>query len=135
MIGVDTDWYEGQSPLGYYVPSAWRQHILTSVLKRYDVAVHEALKRTAVGKDPPAVRVYGLDSGLVDIAYSGGFLDDVRPTLEDLRSKVIAGEIAVPCIPNDAEMAALVAEQGGIALDEWLALGCPPWRRTPPPTS
>ena len=135
VIGVDTDWYEGQSPLGYYVPRAWRQHILTSVLKRFDVAVYEALQRTAAGELPPAVRVYGLESGLVDIAYSGGFLDDVRPALEDFRARVIAGEIAVPCIPDDAEIAAQVTEQTGIGLEEWVARGCPPWRPTPPSAS
>jgi basic membrane lipoprotein Med (substrate-binding protein (PBP1-ABC) superfamily)/DNA-binding SARP family transcriptional activator len=135
VIGVDTDWYETQSPLGYYVPPAWRQHILTSVLKRYDVAVHEALESTAAGNDPPAVRVYGLQSGLVDIAYSGGFLDDVRPVLEDLRARVITGEITVPCIPDDAEVAARVTEASGTAPEDWIALGCPPWRPAPPPAS
>ena len=92
-------------------------------------------KRTAAGDVPPAVRVYGLESGLVDIAYSGGFLDAVRPVLEDLRAKVIAGEIAVPCIPDDAEIVAQATEQAGIGLEEWLARGCPPWRPTPPPPS
>lgn len=135
VIGVDTDWYETQSPLGYYVPPAWRQHILTSVLKRYDLAVHEALEGTAAGTDPPAVRVYGLESGLVDIAYSGGFLDDVRPVLENLRARIIAGEIAVPCIPNDPEVAARVTEASGTALEVWLGLGCPPWRPLPPTAS
>ena len=135
VIGVDTDWYEGQSPLGYYVPRAWRQHILTSVLKRYDVAVHEALQLTAAGEGPPAVKVYGLESGLVDITYSGGFLDEFRPTLEQLRAQVITGEIAVPCIPDDVEIAAQVSEQAGIGLQEWIARGCPPWRPIPPPAS
>jgi basic membrane protein A len=135
VIGVDTDWYEAQSPLGYYVPRAWRKHILTSVLKRYDVAVHEALEGIAAGLDPPAVRVCGLESGLVDIAYSGGFLDEVRPVLESLRERVITGEIAVPCIPDDADVAARVTEESGIALEEWLALDCPPWRRVRPAAS
>ncbi len=135
VIGVDTDWFEAQSPLGYYVPRGWRQHILTSVMKRYDVAVHEALEHTAAGDVPPAVRVYGLESGLVDIAYSGGFLDEFRPVLEDLRARIISGEIAVPCIPDDSEVAARVTEQSGIGLEEWLGLGCPPWRAIPPPAS
>jgi len=132
VIGVDTDWYEAQSPLGYYVPRAWRHHILTSVLKRYDLAVYEALKRTAGGELPQAIQVYGLESGLVDIAYSGGFLDEFRPVLEALRARITSGEIAVPCIPDDPEIAGRVTEQSGIALDEWLALGCPPWRPLPP---
>jgi basic membrane lipoprotein Med (substrate-binding protein (PBP1-ABC) superfamily)/DNA-binding SARP family transcriptional activator len=135
VIGVDTDWYEAQSPLGYYVPPGWRTHILTSVLKRFDVAVYEALQHTAAGETPPAVRVCGLESGLVGIAYSGGFLDEIRPVLEGLREQVISGEIPVPCIPDDADVAARVTEESGIALDEWLALGCPPWRRAPPPGS
>lgn len=135
VIGVDTDWYETQSPLGYYVPPAWRKHILTSVLKRYDMAVHEALERIAAGQDPPAIRVYGLESGLLDIAYSGGFLDDVRPILEGLREQIVAGEIAVPCIPNDPDVAARVATESGIELDEWLVRACPPWRLVPPPVT
>lgn len=133
VIGVDTDWYEVQSPMGYYVPPAWRSHILTSVLKRFDLAVYEALEGTAAGEHPPAVRNYGLASGLVDISYSGGFLDDIRPVLEGLRRQVISGEIIVPCIPDDAAVAARVPAEGGMTLDEWLARGCPPWRGMPLP--
>jgi hypothetical protein len=35
------------------------------------------------------------------ISYSGGYIDDLRPTLEDLKARIIAGTIVVPCIPAD----------------------------------
>jgi basic membrane protein A len=38
----------------------------------------------------------------VGISYSGGFIDDVRPQIEDLRAKIIAGEIVVPTKPAKA---------------------------------
>lgn len=135
VIGVDTDWFEVQSPLGYYVPPAWRTHILTSVLKRYDMAVHEALADAVAGRHPAPVRVYGLDSGLLDIAYSGDFLDSIRPTLENLHEQVISGAIRVPCVPHDADIAARVTAMSGVTLDEWIALDCPPWRTSPPSAS
>jgi hypothetical protein len=49
----------------------------------------------------PGISAHGFEAGAVDIAYSGGFLDDVRPRLEELRAQIIAGQIAVPCIPAD----------------------------------
>jgi basic membrane lipoprotein Med (substrate-binding protein (PBP1-ABC) superfamily)/DNA-binding SARP family transcriptional activator len=83
-IGVDTDWYEDLSrSLGTISPGAWRSHILTSVRKRYDLAVYEALQTVASGDRLPPIQAYDLRSGLVDISYEGGFLDEVRPLIED----------------------------------------------------
>jgi len=49
-IGVDTDWYEDLSQqVGIISPGAWRSHVLTSVRKRYDLAVYEALQTVASG--------------------------------------------------------------------------------------
>jgi hypothetical protein len=51
-----------------------------------------------------------LESGGVDISYSGGFIDDIRPRLEELRSQIVSGRLAVPCVP--AEKEAEAAAQG-----------------------
>jgi basic membrane protein A len=46
------------------------------------------------------VRWFGLAEGGVDLAYSGGFIDDIRPELDRLRAQIVAGEIEVPVIPS-----------------------------------
>ena len=133
VIGVDTDWYEDLSHnLGIISPRAWRAHVLTSVRKRFDLAVYEALQTVAAGDRPPPVKAYGLRSGFVDISYEGGFLGDVRPLIEDQRRRIISGHLRVPCLPSDhVELARAHLEQIGVTLDDWLDQGCPPRRISP----
>jgi basic membrane lipoprotein Med (substrate-binding protein (PBP1-ABC) superfamily)/DNA-binding SARP family transcriptional activator len=130
VIGVDTDWYEDLSRnLGIISPGAWRSHVLTSVRKRFDLAVYEALRIVAAGDRLPPVRAYDLRSGFVDISYEGGFLDDVRPLIEDQRRRIVSGQLRVPCLPADhAEVARTYLERTGVTLDDWIDKGCPPWR-------
>jgi basic membrane lipoprotein Med (substrate-binding protein (PBP1-ABC) superfamily)/DNA-binding SARP family transcriptional activator len=101
IIGVDADLYD---EVGDGDP--WRPHILTSMLKRYDRAVYTLLEEHASGEFTPGVRHVDLAIGAVDLADSGGFIDDIRPELDRLRQRVIAGEIDVPTIPPDKEGAA-----------------------------
>ena len=42
----------------------------------------------------------GNHAGGVDLALSGGFIDDIQPQLEQLRSEIVAGEIDVPTSPS-----------------------------------
>jgi hypothetical protein len=37
----------------------------------------------------------------VDISYSGGSIDDIRPQIEEFRRQIIAGEIVVPSTPAE----------------------------------
>jgi DNA-binding SARP family transcriptional activator/basic membrane lipoprotein Med (substrate-binding protein (PBP1-ABC) superfamily) len=129
-IGVDTDWYEDLSHnLGTISPGAWRSHVLTSVRKRFDLAAYEALRTVASGDRLPPVKAYDLRSRFVDISYEGGFLDDVRPLIEDQRRRIVSGQLRVPCLPSDhVEVARAHLEQTGNTLDDWLDQGCPPWR-------
>jgi len=129
-IGVDTDWYEDLShKLGIISPGAWRSHVLTSVRKRFDLAAYEALQAVASGNRLPSVKAYDLRSGFVDISYEGGYLDDVRPLIEDQRRRIIGGQLRVPCLPSDhADVARAHLAPTGVSLDDWLAQGCPPWR-------
>jgi basic membrane lipoprotein Med (substrate-binding protein (PBP1-ABC) superfamily) len=133
-IGVDTDWYEELShTMGIISPAAWRGHVLTSVRKRFDLAVYEALRTVASGGRLPPVKAYDLRSGFVDISYEGGFLDDVRPLIEDQRRRIVSGQLRVPCLPSDhVDVARAHLEQTGVTLDEWIARGCPPWRESIP---
>lgn len=101
-IGADTDQYETVGDLPQVVDTAqWRPHILTSVLKRFDSAIYDALSDFAAGSLQPGIRRPNLESGGVDISYSGGFIDDIRPRLDELKAEIIAGQIGVPCVPAD----------------------------------
>jgi serine/threonine protein kinase/DNA-binding winged helix-turn-helix (wHTH) protein len=107
-IGVDVDEYRettamdvGDLPPELHI-AAWPGHVLTSVVKRVDVAVYEVLRDHSKGIFTPGVRRFGLADGGVDIAYSGGFIDDIRRQIEDLRAQIISGDLVVPSKPTGA---------------------------------
>ena len=107
-IGVDVDQYQEfaamdpkDAPPELHI-AAWPSHVLTSMVKRVDVAVYEVLRDYSRGIFTSGVRQFGLAEGVVDIAYSGGFIDDIRPQIEDLRAQIIAGDVVVPSKPAKA---------------------------------
>ncbi len=69
------------------------------MLKRVGVAVYESLKKFVAGEELPASTTFDLESEGVGYATSGGFVDDIRPQLDDLKQKIIAGEITVATTP------------------------------------
>ena len=103
-IGVDTDQYRTISTIDPtelgISGEAVRQHVLTSMLKRFDRAAYLALAGYANGALRPGVQRLGLGSGGVGLAFSGGFIDDIRPRLDRLRKRIIAGDIEVPTVPD-----------------------------------
>ncbi|PIE32667.1 MAG: BMP family ABC transporter substrate-binding protein [Ilumatobacter coccineus] len=93
-IGVDSDQYLTSS-------EDVRDYILTSMLKRVDVAVFEATKAQTEGNFTPGNIVYDLAAEGVGYATTGDFLtQDVIDTMEDYKAKIIAGEIEVPMAPE-----------------------------------
>ncbi len=107
-IGVDADEYQEiaamdpeDAPPELHI-AAWPSHVLTSMVKRVDVAVYEVLRDYSRGIFTSGVRQFGLAEGGVDIVYSGGFIDDIRPQIEDLRAQIIAGDVVVPSKPAKA---------------------------------
>ena len=94
-IGVDSDQYES---IGASNPEL-QPVILTSMLKRVDVAVFDALQAFVEGEDIPAVTTYDLEADGVGYATSGGQIDDIVPQLEELEQQIISGEIEVPTTP------------------------------------
>jgi basic membrane protein A len=101
-IGVDSDqyWTVTQLP-GATDATAWQTHILTSVLKGIPAQTYELVAQHARGEFTPGDWNWGLASGASDISYSGGYLDDIRAEIEEFKAQIIAGEIDVPCIPED----------------------------------
>jgi len=92
-IGVDSDQYQS-------VDANLQPYILTSMLKRVDVAVYETAKDTASGNFTPGIRVFDLSVDGVGYSTSGGFVDDIAPELDDLKQQIIDGEIEVPTVPE-----------------------------------
>lgn len=92
-IGVDSDQY-------LTAPAAQRPRILTSMLKRVDTAVHEAIRASRAGTFAAGQRVFGLAENGVGYATSNPALTrDIVAALEDYRRQIIAGDIVVPTEP------------------------------------
>jgi len=93
-IGVDQDEYavaERDPRLHAALP-----HIATSMMKRIDVALYDALGDYHDGVFTPGLRRYGLEEGGVGYATTGGHIDHLIPMLEEVKERIINGEIRVP---------------------------------------
>ncbi len=89
-IGVDSD-----------QQSAMPGHVLTSMVKRVDVAVFNTIKDTRDGTFPGGqTHVFGLKDGGVDYVYDDKnkalIPDDVHAKVEALRGQIVSGAIVVP---------------------------------------
>jgi basic membrane protein A and related proteins len=93
-IGVDSDQY-----LTVGDP-ALQEHILTSMLKRVDVAVFETAKAVAEGDTAGGIFTFDLSVDGVGYATSGGYIDDIVDQLEEFKAQIIAGDIVVPTAPE-----------------------------------
>ncbi|MFM8947058.1 MAG: BMP family protein [Actinomycetota bacterium] len=92
-IGVDSDQY-------LTAGSADAQaHMLTSMLKRVDVAVFETMKAACEGDTEGGIKVFDLSNDGVGYATSGGYVDDIASQLDEIKAKIVAGEIEVPTAP------------------------------------
>ncbi len=87
-IGVDSDQYQT-------VPD-FKDFILTSMLKKVDVAVFNTIKTFVNGVYKGGYLTYDLKVGGVGYSTSGGFIDDIKSQLDDIKQKIISGEISVP---------------------------------------
>ena len=92
-IGVDSDQYNLVSP-------DLQPYILTSMLKKVDVAVYETIKAFSEGSFAAGVQVFNLESGGVGYSTSGGFVDDIADQIDDFAAQIIAGEIEVPSVSS-----------------------------------
>jgi len=88
-IGVDSDQYKTADP-------AVRDVILTSMLKKVDVAVYDFIKSVNDGNFKAGPTVYDLEKDGVGYSTSGGKIDDITDQLEEYKQKIVSGEITVP---------------------------------------
>ena len=92
-IGVDSDQY-------FTASEDVREYILTSMLKRVDVAVYEAIKSQTAGSFTAGNVVYDLSVDGVGYSTSGDFLSaDQIAQMEDYKAQIVAGTITVPTAP------------------------------------
>ena len=96
-IGVDSDQY---NTIGTVDPSL-QEYVLTSMLKRVDVAVFEILQDQANGDFAPGIKVYDLSVDGVGYSTSGGFVDDIAADLDAFKAQIVAGDIVVTTDPTE----------------------------------
>ena len=88
-IGVDADQHDE-------MPGT----VVTSMIKRADVAVFDTIRAVLDGKFAGGMRVFGLADDGVDYIHEGphaaGIPDDVKKRVEALRADVVAGRVSVP---------------------------------------
>ncbi|MEP9361831.1 BMP family ABC transporter substrate-binding protein [Nocardioides sp. CN2-186] len=91
-IGVDSD--------QYLTATADQQpHILTSALKRVDVATYDFIKSVNDGSPKTSYVTYDLTNDGVGYATSGGFVDSIKADIDGYADKIKNGEIKVPTAP------------------------------------
>ena len=88
-IGVDSDQYNTVSP-------EQQPFILTSMLKRVDVAIYEFIKAVDDGNPPSGAKVYDLAVDGVGYSTSGGFIDDITDELDAAKEQLASGEVTAP---------------------------------------
>jgi basic membrane protein A len=93
-IGVDSD--------QYLTASAEQQPlILTSMLKRVDTAVYDAISQTADGNFTTGFQVFGMAEEGVDYSQSNTeeLTEDIITEVDAYKQQIIDGEITVPETP------------------------------------
>jgi basic membrane protein A len=91
IIGVDSDWYLSNPE--------YREVILTSVIKKIDVAVYDTIKDAVEGSFTAGTVVYKLSDGGVDLAPFHDFESlvpaELKAELEQLKKDIISGALKV----------------------------------------
>jgi basic membrane protein A and related proteins len=92
-IGMDTDQLQTATP-------DQQAHILTSMLKRVDVAVYRTIEDEVNGESSGGDKTFDLARRGVDYSTSGDYLTrEEIDQVEDLKQQIVDGEISVPDAP------------------------------------
>lgn len=88
-IGVDSDQALTAAP-------EVKDVIITSMIKKVDVAVYDFIKAESEGKFSAGEKIFDLKAGGVDYSTTGGKVDDIKSKLDDYKQQIIDGKITVP---------------------------------------
>ncbi|HEY7483400.1 MAG TPA: BMP family ABC transporter substrate-binding protein [Streptosporangiaceae bacterium] len=91
-IGVDSDQALTAKP-------DVRGVIMTSMIKKVDVAVHSFIKNVQDNQFKAGQTVFDLKADGVGYATTGGKIDDIKSQLDTDKQKIISGQITVPTKP------------------------------------
>ncbi len=94
-IGVDSDQYLTASP-------EQQPHILSSMLKRVDTAVHDVIQSAVEGSFESGFKVFGMAEDGVDYGTGDEALltAEITAKLDELRQEIIDGAITIPEEPE-----------------------------------
>jgi basic membrane protein A len=91
IIAVDADWYE--------TAPEYKEVVLTSVLKKIDVAVFDTIKSAIEGNFTGGTVTYALKDGGVDIApfhdFDSQVSAELKAELDQLKQDIISGAVTV----------------------------------------
>jgi basic membrane protein A len=88
-IGVDSDQYNTADP-------KVRDVIITSMLKKVDVAVYDFISSVVDGNFTAGPITYDLEKDGVGYSTSGGQIDDITSKLDEYKQQIIDGSVTVP---------------------------------------
>ena len=74
--------------------------IMTSMLKRVDVAVFDYIGAAAAGDTSKLPKTFDLKVDGVAYATSGGKVDDIKDKLDALKKDIVDGKVKVPTTPQ-----------------------------------
>lgn len=92
-IGVDSDQYQTAE-------ESARKYILTSMLKRVDIAVYDIIEAQKNGEFSGGPVDHNLSNDGVGYSTSGGFVDDIKDVIEAYKTLIINDVIEVPIVPE-----------------------------------
>jgi basic membrane lipoprotein Med (substrate-binding protein (PBP1-ABC) superfamily) len=92
-IGVDSDQYNQPAVADV------KEYILTSMIKRVDLAVFDFVSSVANNTFKPGTKKYDLTNDGVGFATTGGKVDDIKAKLETYKTDIKSGKIKVPTKP------------------------------------
>ncbi|MFD6071170.1 BMP family ABC transporter substrate-binding protein, partial [Amycolatopsis lurida] len=93
-IGVDSDQYNQKTV------EASKDVIITSMLKRVDVAVFDYLRALAKGDLTTLPKRFDLKVDGIGYATSGGKVDDIKDVLDGYKAQIVSGAITVSDKPQ-----------------------------------
>ena len=106
-IGVDSDQGLILATSDQEKDREMAKHIITSMLKRVDTAVYTIIKEMYDnGKVEAKVMEFGLKENGVGYAYNDynkELLDPIKPQVDELKQKIINGEITVPATDDELQ--------------------------------
>ncbi len=88
-IGVDSDQYNTAD-------AAVKDVIISSMIKKVDVAVFDFISSVNDDAFKAGVTVYDLKKNGVDYSKTGGAVDDIASDVDGFKEKIISGETTVP---------------------------------------